>query len=57
MIKLFERVGVLSEQVTKSCKRMQIFSNSLQTVVNRILLKNRKSLEYVFLCMVTNLTQ
>ena len=52
--KSFERVGVSSERVTKSFEQMQIFSNGLQTVVNGILLKNRKSLEYVFPCTVTN---
>ena len=52
--KSFERVGVSSERVTKSFERLQIFSNGLQTVVNEILLKNRKSLEYVFPCTVTN---
>ena len=52
--KSFERVGVSSEWVTKSFERMQIFSNGLQTVVNGILLKNGKSLKYVFPCTVTN---
>ena len=51
--KSFERVAVSSEQLTKLFERMQIFSNGLQTVVNGILLKNRKSLEYVFPCTVT----
>ena len=51
--KSFKRVGVSSEWVTKSFEWMQIFLNGLQMVVNGILLKNRKSLRYVFLCMVT----
>ena len=51
--KLFERVGVSSEQVTKPFEWMQIFSDGLQTVVNGILLKNGKLLEYFFLCTVT----
>ena len=61
MVKLFEQVGVSSEWVTKSfeqvdffTERMQIFSNSLQTVVNGIPFTNGKSLENVFLCLVTN---
>ena len=51
--KLFERVRVLSKWVTKPFKWMQIFSNGLQTVVNGILLKNRKLFKYVFPCTVT----
>ena len=54
--KLLEQVGVSIEQVTRSFERMQIFPNGLQTVVNRILLKNGKSLEYVFPCMVTHVS-
>ena len=34
--------------------RMQIFSNGLQVVVNGVLLKNGKSLEYVLPCTVAN---
>ena len=45
MTESLERVGVSREWVTKSFERMQIFSNGLQTVVNGILLKNRKSLD------------
>ena len=46
--KLFERVGVSSKWVTKSFEQML-------TVINGILLKNRKLLEYVFLCAVTHI--
>ena len=53
--KLFERVDVSSKRVTKSFEKMLIFSNGLQTVVNGILLKNQKSLEYIFLCAVTHI--
>ena len=53
--KSFERVGVLSKRVTKSFERMTIFLDSVQMVVNGILLKNGKSLDYVFPFMVTYL--
>ena len=48
--KSFEGVGVSSERVTKSFERMQIF---FERFVNGILLKNGKSLKYVFPCSVT----
>ena len=32
----------------------KFFLNGLQTIVNRILLKSGKSLEYIFPCMVTD---
>ena len=40
--KSFERVAVSSEQLTKLFERMQIFLNGLQTVVNGILLEQKR---------------